>query len=128
VSKYRFGYETVSSQVLPITGRCVEANQCALRVCFVPSPPNLYISDHNRQLAFTFRDQISERSYYIASFALCGFSNLGSIGIQLGGLTPLAPNQGKKLAKLVFSAMVAGNTACLMTACIAGIFYEAGEQ
>lgn len=78
------------------------------------------------KLAFTFKGQISDRSYYIASFALCGFSNFGSVGIQLGGLTPLAPNQGKKLAKLVLSAMVAGNTACFMTACIAGIFYEGG--
>ena len=71
-----------------------------------------------------FKDEISPRSFYIASYALAGFSNLSSIGIQLGGLTPLAPNQGKKLAKLGFSAMVAGNTACFMTACIAGIFYE----
>lgn len=74
------------------------------------------------------RDSISDRSYYIASYALCGFSNLGSIGIQLGGLTPLAPNKAGSLAKLVFSAMIAGNTACLMTACIAGIFYEGNER
>ena len=74
------------------------------------------------------RDEITPRSFYIASFALAGFSNLSSIGIQLGGLTPLAPNQGKKLAKLGFSAMIAGNTACFMTACIAGIFYEEGAQ
>lgn len=70
------------------------------------------------------RERISPRSFYIASYALCGFSNFGSIGIQLGGLAPLAPNQAGKLAKLVFSAMIAGNTACLITACIAGIFYE----
>jgi nucleoside transporter len=75
-------------------------------------------------LAFQYKDLISERSFYIASYALAGFSNFSSIGIQLGGLTPLAPNQGKKLAKLVFSAMIAGNTACFMTACIAGILYE----
>jgi nucleoside permease NupC len=62
------------------------------------------------ELAFVYKDQISDRSFYIASYALCGFSNFGSIGIQLGGLTPLAPNQGKALAKLVFSAMIAGNT------------------
>ncbi len=73
------------------------------------------------------RSTISERSYYITSYALCGFSNFGSIGIQLGGLTPLAPNQAASLAKLVFSAMIAGNTACLITACIAGIFYEEGR-
>lgn len=77
-----------------------------------------------QKLAYEFRDQISERSYYIASYALCGFSNVGSIGVQLGGLIPMAPNQGRKIAKLVVSAMIAGNTACLMTACIAGIFYE----
>jgi nucleoside transporter len=73
------------------------------------------------------KNAISARSFYIASYALCGFSNFGSIGIMLGGLTPMAPNQGPKLAKLVMSAMIAGNTACLMTACIAGIFYEAEE-
>jgi nucleoside transporter len=69
-------------------------------------------------------NKLTARSFYIASYALCGFSNFGSIGIMLGGLTPMAPAQGPKLAKLVFSAMVAGNTACVMTACIAGIFYE----
>jgi concentrative nucleoside transporter, CNT family len=76
------------------------------------------------KLAFEYKGVISELSAYIASYALCGFSNLSSIGIQLGGLTPLAPNQGKNLAKLVISAMIAGSTACLITACIVGIFYE----
>ena len=76
-------------------------------------------------LAFSgMKDQISERSFYIVSYALCGFSNVGSIGIQLGGLTPLAPTKARNLAQLVTSAMIAGNTACIMTACIAGIFYE----
>jgi len=75
-------------------------------------------------LAFTYRDLISERSFYIASYALCGFANFGSIGIQLGAFCSLAPNKSKNLAKLAFSAMIAGNTACLMTACIAGIFYK----
>ena len=70
------------------------------------------------------KSEISSRSYHIASYALCGFSNLGSVGIQLGGLTPLAPKKGPALAKLVLSALIAGNTACLLTACIAGIFYE----
>ena len=76
------------------------------------------------KLTNEFKDEISPRSFYIVSYALCGFSNFGSIGIQLGGLGPLAPNQTPKLAKLVFSAMIAGNTACLLTACIAGIFYD----
>merc|ERR1712048_323758 len=75
-------------------------------------------------LAFTYRDQLTPRSFYIASYALCGFLNFGSIGIQLGGLTPMAPNQAKNLSSLVVSAMIAGNTACFITGCVAGLFYE----
>ena len=65
------------------------------------------------------QDEITARSYYIASYALCGFSNFGSIGIQLAALTSLAPNQSKRLAKIVLSAMIGGNTACLLTAGVA---------
>ncbi len=79
-------------------------------------------------MAFSMKSKISERSFYIASYALCGFSNVGSIGVQLGGLTPLAPNKAENLAKLVTSAMIAGNTACFMTASIAGIFYEPSQK
>lgn len=67
---------------------------------------------------------LSERTIVIATYALCGFSNLGSIGVQLGGLGAMAPNQIPKLSKLVFSAMIAGNIACFMTACIAGVLYD----
>ena len=78
-----------------------------------------------QELLFTFRADLSERTFYILSYALCGFSNFGSIGIQLGGLSPMAgPEKAPVLAKYVFAAMIAGNTACWMTACIAGIFYE----
>jgi len=79
------------------------------------------------KLAFEFRGDISPRSFYIASYALCGFANFGSVGIQLGAFCGLAPNKAKSLAKIAISAMFAGNTACLMTACIAGIFYNPGE-
>jgi len=67
---------------------------------------------------------ISARSEIILIYALCGFSNLGSIGITLGGLTPLAPKRANDLARLVFSAMLCGNVACFMTACIAALLYD----
>ncbi len=67
---------------------------------------------------------LDPRSEAIAVFALCGFANFGSIGVALGGLTPIAPNQSKQLARLVFSAMIAGNIACFMTACIAGVLVK----
>jgi len=61
-----------------------------------------------------------DRSIVISTYALCGFSNIGSIGIMLGGLGALAPSRKSDLAKLVVRAMIAGNVACFMTACIAG--------
>lgn len=56
----------------------------------------------------------------ISIYALCGFANLGSIGIMLGGLGAMAPERKKDLSGIVVRAMIAGNVACFMTACIAG--------
>ena len=64
---------------------------------------------------------ISERAKIIATYALCGFSNIGSIGIQIGGLSAIAPERQKDLAQLSIRALVAGSIACFITACIAGI-------
>lgn len=64
---------------------------------------------------------ISERSVIIATYALCGFSNLGSIGIQIGGIGSIAPDRQHDLARLGLRAMIAGTLACFMTAAIAGM-------
>ena len=64
---------------------------------------------------------ISERSVIIASYALCGFANFGSIGIQLGGIGAMAPKRKKDLSKLVFKAMLGGAIASWLTASIVGI-------
>ena len=61
-----------------------------------------------------------DRSVVIATYALCGFSNLASMGVQLGGLGALAPSRKSDMSKIVVRAMIAGNVACFMTACIAG--------
>jgi CNT family concentrative nucleoside transporter len=63
---------------------------------------------------------IDPRSFTIATFALCGFANLGSIGIQIGGIGALAPNRRHDLARLGLRAMFAGTLANFMTATIAG--------
>ncbi|KAK7109406.1 hypothetical protein V1264_013453 [Littorina saxatilis] len=63
---------------------------------------------------------ITERSELIATYALCGFANLGSMGIQLGGLGAMAPSRRPELSKLVFRAMITGCIVCFTTACIAG--------
>lgn len=58
----------------------------------------------------------------ISTYALCGFANIASIGIMLGALGAMAPNQRSALAQVVVRAMIAGTVACFMTACIAGIY------
>ncbi|AWV97794.1 NupC/NupG family nucleoside CNT transporter [Arcticibacterium luteifluviistationis] len=65
--------------------------------------------------------QLSQRSSIIASYALCGFANFASIGIQLGGIGGIAPERKKDIAKLATKAMIGGAIASNLTACIAGI-------
>jgi nucleoside permease NupC len=64
---------------------------------------------------------LDPRSFTIATFALCGFANFSSIGIQMGGIGALAPNKKGELAKLGIRAMLAGTMANLMSASIAGM-------
>ncbi|MBN2490052.1 MAG: NupC/NupG family nucleoside CNT transporter [Planctomycetes bacterium] len=64
---------------------------------------------------------LSERTRLIASYALCGFANFASIGIQLGGIGGMAPERRRDLARLSLKAMAGGALASWMTACIAGV-------
>ena len=81
----------------------------------------------NELVAFSLlgpqRGALDPRSFTIATFALCGFANLGSIGIQIGGIGALAPNRRGDLARLGLRAMLAGTMANLMSAAIAGMLY-----
>ena len=67
--------------------------------------------------------EISERSEVLAIYALCGFANLGSIGVQIGGIGSLVPSRRADLAKLGLRAMIGGTLACHMTACVAGVLW-----
>jgi CNT family concentrative nucleoside transporter len=72
-----------------------------------------------KQLA-SLRESLDPRSFTIATFALCGFANFSSIGIQIGGIGALAPDRRHDLARLGFRAMIAGTLANFLTATIAG--------
>ena len=65
---------------------------------------------------------LSERSVYLATFALCGFANFMSIGIQIGGIGALAPTRRTELASLGIKALIGGTMASLLSASIAGLF------
>ena len=64
----------------------------------------------------------SSRTAAMAAYALCGFANFGSMGVQIGGLAPLAPDRKTDISKLAFKAMIGGALASWMTATIAGAF------
>ncbi|PIK51350.1 putative sodium/nucleoside cotransporter 2 isoform X2 [Apostichopus japonicus] len=68
------------------------------------------------------------RSQIIATYALCGFSNFGSVGILIGGLAPLVPGRISEISGLGLRALIAASIACLMTACIAGVMYDESIQ
>lgn len=68
--------------------------------------------------------EISHYGQLVATYALCGFSNIGSVGIQLGCLSSLSPSRSKAFAKLVTSAMITGNVVCFLTATFAALLAD----
>ncbi|MGC9449993.1 MAG: NupC/NupG family nucleoside CNT transporter [Oceanipulchritudo sp.] len=65
---------------------------------------------------------LSQRSVVIATYALCGFANFSSMGIQIGGIAVLAPSQRGNLSRLALLSVAGGTAACLYTGAIAGMF------
>ncbi|XP_021236569.1 solute carrier family 28 member 3 isoform X1 [Numida meleagris] len=81
---------------------------------------------HNREKGGSMyvndvKQYMTVRSETIATYALCGFANFGSLGMVIGSLTSMAPSKKKEIASGAFRAMIAGTVACFMTACIAGM-------
>lgn len=79
-----------------------------------------YISFGQMKTAGTIADP---KSILIATYALCGFANFASIGIQIGGISQLAPSQRRNLTELGLKALLGGTIACLMCGCIAGALF-----
>lgn len=76
---------------------------------------------HLGELTRAASPALSERSAVIASYALCGFANFASIGVQIGGIGTIAPSRAADVASLGLRAMAAGSLATMMTACVAGM-------
>ena len=73
----------------------------------------------NLQALMASQNPLSQRGYTIASYALCGFANLGSLGIQIGVLSALAPSRTRLIARIGASAMICGFISTLQAAGIA---------
>nr|VZI11805.1 unnamed protein product [Spirometra erinaceieuropaei] len=66
----------------------------------------------------------TNRAEVIVTYALCGFANIGSIGIMLGAMVTLLPHRRKELSEMILGGMVGGTIACFLTGCFAGLLYE----
>jgi CNT family concentrative nucleoside transporter len=82
----------------------------------------------NELIAFShlgaLKGTLDPRSFTIATFALCGFANFSSVGIQIGGIGALVPERRNELARLGLRAMLAGTMANLMSASIVGVLLK----
>jgi CNT family concentrative nucleoside transporter len=81
----------------------------------------LYAYQHFGELQANAATAMSERSAIITSYALCGFANFASIGIQIGGLGAIAPDRLRDIAAVGFRAMIGGTLAAMMTGTVAGV-------
>ncbi|KAM3172474.1 hypothetical protein ACTXT7_014456 [Hymenolepis weldensis] len=80
--------------------------------------------ENTTNLVFKYGILNTERAEVIATYALCGFANIGSIGIMLGAMVSMLPHRRRDLSKLVLPGMIGGTAACLFTGCFAGLFYQ----
>ncbi|KAG8222825.1 hypothetical protein J437_LFUL005031 [Ladona fulva] len=76
--------------------------------------------------AFVKAGKISKRAETIATYALCGFANPGSVGILIGGLTAMAPEKRPVITELALRSFIAGSATCFLTACVAGTLIDDG--
>lgn len=83
---------------------------------------NEFVAYNSLQQAMANGVIVDEKAILIATYALCGFANFSSMGIQIGGISVLAPDQRGTIAALAPRALIGGTVACLMTAAVAGVF------
>ena len=67
------------------------------------------------------KEHLDPRSFTIATYALCGFANFGSVAIQIGGIGAMVPSRRDDISRLSFRSMIAGTLAAFTTACIVGM-------
>lgn len=72
-------------------------------------------------LTTTYKGVLSARSELVATYALCGFANLGTVGTQVGVLSTLAPSRSGDISKLAISALICGSFSTWLSAAIAGM-------
>lgn len=84
---------------------------------------NEFVAYLDMSTLIQMKDMANEKAILMATYALCGFANFSSIAIQLGGITPLAPNRRSDIASLGLRAVIGGTLATLLTATLAGILF-----
>ncbi|EUB60933.1 Solute carrier family 28 member 3 [Echinococcus granulosus] len=84
----------------------------------------IFVDTKGERYIFDYGILHTDRAEVIATYALCGFANIGSIGIMLGAMVSMLPHRRQDLSRMVLAGMVGGTIACFLTGCFAGLFYE----
>ncbi|VDN14661.1 unnamed protein product [Dibothriocephalus latus] len=89
-------------------------------IVYLPNGGMNMTLNNGTTVALPFGVLYTNRAEVITTYALCGFANVGSIGIMLGSLVTLVPQRRKELSEMILGGMVGGNIACYLTGCFAG--------
>nr|CDS33869.1 concentrative Na nucleoside cotransporter [Hymenolepis microstoma] len=89
-----------------------------------PDGSSILTLQNGTELLFKYGILYTHRAEVIATYALCGFANIGSIGIMLGAMVSILPHRRKDLSQLVLPGMIGGTAACFLTGCFAGLFFK----
>ncbi|VDO01401.1 unnamed protein product [Rodentolepis nana] len=101
-----------------------ELHPTAQKFEFLQNGSALLTAANGTDLLFKYGILYTRRAEVIATYALCGFANIGSIGIMLGAMVTLLPHRRRDLSKLILPGMIGGNVACFLTGCFAGLFFK----
>ena len=121
ISRYR-GFSAGSSRRSPCSSASRRPINPKSARCWVTVSINEHVAYLTMQSWTTRPDFMTPRSYHLAAYALTGFANFSSVGIQLGGIGAMAPNRRHDLARLGLKALFVGFVATLLNASIAGFF------
>lgn len=90
----------------------------------LPNGSAILVHENGTNLLFKYGVLYTRRAEVIATYALCGFANIGSIGIMLGAMVSILPHRRKDMSKLILPGMIGGTAACFLTGCFAGLFFK----
>ncbi|KAL5970976.1 Solute carrier family 28 member 3 [Taenia solium] len=96
----------------------------SLPIDYLPNGDWNFTLKNGTTVIATYGALFTEKAKVLCTYALCGFANIGSIGIFLGAMVTILPQRRADLTKMILNGMIGGNIACFLTGCFSGLFYD----